>query len=121
MGAPMNQIQFGWHMPSYPLDGSSGSTFVNQIHEILRRIQPHFDSVWVDDHMFPGVPWLSNDTPYLECLTTAAYLATVHPSLKFGAGVLSQSYRNPALLSFVAERYEADEAPTAASSPGGAG
>ncbi len=94
----MDQLQFGWHMPSYPLDGSSGSTFVNQIHEILQRIQPHFDSVWVDDHMFPGVSWLSNDTPYLECLTTIAYLATVHPSLKFGAGVLSQSYRNPALL-----------------------
>ena len=94
----MNQLQFGWHMPSYPLDGSSGSTFVNQIHQILQRIQPHFDSVWVDDHMFPGVPWLSNDTPYLECLTTIAYLAAVHPSLKFGPGVLSQSYRNPALL-----------------------
>ncbi len=94
----MNQLHFGWHMPSYPLDGSSGSTFVNQIHQILQRLQPHFDSVWVDDHMFPGVSWVSNDTPYLECLTTIAYLAGVYPSLKFGAGVLSQSYRNPALL-----------------------
>jgi len=94
----MHEVQFGWHMPSYPWDGSSGSAFVGQIHQILQRLQPQFDSVWVDDHMFPGVSWVSNDTPYLECLTTIAYLATIHPSLKFGASVVSQSYRNPALL-----------------------
>lgn len=95
---PMQQLQFGWHMPSYPVDGSSGPAFVEQIHQVLRRIQPYFDSVWVDDHMFPGATWVTDDTPYLECLTTIAYLATVHPTLKFGASVVSQSFRNPALL-----------------------
>jgi alkanesulfonate monooxygenase SsuD/methylene tetrahydromethanopterin reductase-like flavin-dependent oxidoreductase (luciferase family) len=94
----MCALKFGWHMPSFPMDGSDGATFVEQIHDILRRIEPTFDSVWVDDHMFPGFPGLSNDTPYLECLTTIAYLATAHPKMTFGASVLCQSYRNPALL-----------------------
>ena len=94
----MQQLQFGWHMPSYPVDGSNGSTFVEQIHSVLRRLQPHFDSVWVDDHMFPGASWVSNEAPYLECLTTIAAFAAVHPALKFGTSVVSQSFRNPALL-----------------------
>jgi alkanesulfonate monooxygenase SsuD/methylene tetrahydromethanopterin reductase-like flavin-dependent oxidoreductase (luciferase family) len=89
-------------MPSFPVDGSSGPAFTQQIHETLQRLPPHFDSVWVDDHLFPGFPGLSNDTPYLECLTTIAHLAALHPSLKFGASVVCQSYRNPALLAKMA-------------------
>jgi alkanesulfonate monooxygenase SsuD/methylene tetrahydromethanopterin reductase-like flavin-dependent oxidoreductase (luciferase family) len=52
----------------------------------------------VDDHVLPGSSWTSNDTPYLECLTTIAHLATAHPALNFGTSVLCQSYRNPALM-----------------------
>ncbi len=89
-------------MPSFPVDGSSGPAFTQQIHQMLQRLQPHFDSVWVDDHLFPGFPGLSNDTPYLECLTTIAYLAAQHPTLKFGTSVVCQSYRNPALLAKMA-------------------
>ncbi len=94
----MGALRFGWHMPSFPMDGSDGATFVEQIHDFIRRIEPNFDSVWVDDHMFPGYPGISNDTTYLECLTTIAHLATAHPKMTFGASVLCQSYRNPALL-----------------------
>jgi alkanesulfonate monooxygenase SsuD/methylene tetrahydromethanopterin reductase-like flavin-dependent oxidoreductase (luciferase family) len=94
----MSKLQFGWHMPSCPVDGSSESVFIAQVNQALLHIQPHFDSVWVDDHVIPGSAWLPNDIPYLECLTTIAYLASTHPSLKFGASVLCQSYRNPALL-----------------------
>jgi alkanesulfonate monooxygenase SsuD/methylene tetrahydromethanopterin reductase-like flavin-dependent oxidoreductase (luciferase family) len=94
----MRSLQFGWHMPSFPMDGSDGPAFVEQIHQLLRRIEPTFDTVWVDDHMFPGFPGISNDTTYLECLTTIAHLATAHPKMIFGASVLCQSYRNPALL-----------------------
>ncbi len=46
----------------------------------------------------PWAPWQPNDTPYLECLTTIAYLAAAYPSLQFGSSVLCQGYRNPALL-----------------------
>jgi alkanesulfonate monooxygenase SsuD/methylene tetrahydromethanopterin reductase-like flavin-dependent oxidoreductase (luciferase family) len=54
--------------------------------------------VWVDDHVIPGSSWLPNETPYLECLTTIAYLAPLYPDLQFGSSVLCQSYRNPALM-----------------------
>lgn len=94
----MPELKFGWHMPSFPVDGSSGSAFTAQIHRTLERIHPHFDSVWVDDHLMPWAPWQPNDTPYLECLTTIAYLAAAYPSLQFGSSVLCQGYRNPALL-----------------------
>jgi alkanesulfonate monooxygenase SsuD/methylene tetrahydromethanopterin reductase-like flavin-dependent oxidoreductase (luciferase family) len=94
----MSELKFGWHMPSFPVDGSSGPAFVDQIHRTLSRIHPHFDSVWVDDHMMPWAEWQSNDTPYIECTTTIAYFAAAYPTLKFGASVLCQSYRNPGLL-----------------------
>ena len=94
----MGELRFGWHMHSFPVDGSSGPAFVEQIHHTLRRIQPYFDSVWVDDHMMPWAEWQPKDTPYLECLTTIAYFAAAYPTLTFGASVLCQSYRNPGLL-----------------------
>jgi alkanesulfonate monooxygenase SsuD/methylene tetrahydromethanopterin reductase-like flavin-dependent oxidoreductase (luciferase family) len=94
----MSNIQFGWHMPSCPTDGSSATVFMEQLHHALDRIQPHFDSVWVDDHVLPGSSWLPNETPYLECFTSIATLAAMYPALKFGASVACQSYRNPALL-----------------------
>jgi alkanesulfonate monooxygenase SsuD/methylene tetrahydromethanopterin reductase-like flavin-dependent oxidoreductase (luciferase family) len=94
----MSELKFGWHMHSFPVDGSSGPDFLSQVHHTLDRIHPHFDSVWVDDHMMPWAEWQSNDTPYLECTTTIAYFAAAYPSLKFGASVLCQSYRNPGLL-----------------------
>jgi alkanesulfonate monooxygenase SsuD/methylene tetrahydromethanopterin reductase-like flavin-dependent oxidoreductase (luciferase family) len=94
----MSELRWGWHMPSFPVDGSDGPTFVDQIHHTLRRIAPHVDSVWVDDHVMPWAEWQHPDTPYLECLTTIAYFAAAFPNLVFGSGVLCQSYRNPALL-----------------------
>jgi alkanesulfonate monooxygenase SsuD/methylene tetrahydromethanopterin reductase-like flavin-dependent oxidoreductase (luciferase family) len=98
----MSELKFGWHMPSFPVDGSSGPAFIDQIRHTLDRIQPHFDSAWVDDHLMPWAEWQSNDTPYLECLTSIAYFAAAYPGLKFGATVLCQSYRNPGLLAKMA-------------------
>lgn len=94
----MSHLKFGWHMPSFPVDGSSGPALIDQIKHTLDRIHPHFDSAWMDDHMLPWAEWQSNDTPYLECLTTVAYFAALYPTLKFGTSVLCQSYRNPGLL-----------------------
>ncbi|MBV7328274.1 LLM class flavin-dependent oxidoreductase [Chloroflexi bacterium TSY] len=94
----MTDLKFGWHMHSFPVDGSDGPTFMEQIHTTMQVLHPHFKSVWVDDHMMPWAPWQSNDTPYLECIGTIAYFAGAYPDLQFGASVLCQSYRNPALL-----------------------
>ena len=98
----MRELKFGWHMHSFPVDGSAGAAFTDQIHRTLGRIHPHFDSVWVDDHLMPWADWQPDDTPYLECLTTIAYFAAAYPTLNFGASVLCQSYRNPGLLAKMA-------------------
>ena len=94
----MAALKFGWHLHSFPVDGSSGPAFIDQIHNMLQRVQPHVDSVWVDDHLMPWANWQAKDTPYLECMTTIAYFAGAYPELTFGASVLCQSYRNPGLL-----------------------
>jgi alkanesulfonate monooxygenase SsuD/methylene tetrahydromethanopterin reductase-like flavin-dependent oxidoreductase (luciferase family) len=91
-------IQFGWHAPSFPVDGSRRNTFTDQIIHTLGKVEGTFDSVWVDDHFVPWARFQSNDTDYLECMTTIAYLAGMFQQIKFGASVLCQSYRNPALL-----------------------
>lgn len=91
-------VKFGWHMPSFPVDGSGGPAFVEQIHRTMDRIEGRFDSVWVDDHMMPWAEWQPNDTPYMECVSTIAYFAAAYPGLKFGASMFCQSYRNPGLL-----------------------
>ena len=41
----MTPLQFGWHMHSFPVDGSSGPAFVEQIHNVLRRVHPYLDSI----------------------------------------------------------------------------
>jgi alkanesulfonate monooxygenase SsuD/methylene tetrahydromethanopterin reductase-like flavin-dependent oxidoreductase (luciferase family) len=98
----MTQVQIGWHMPSFPVDGSDGTVFVGQIHRTLAEIHSHVDSVWVDDHLMPWASWQQNDTPALECLTTIASFAAAYPMLRFGASVVCQSYRNPGLLAKMA-------------------
>ena len=46
----MAKLRFGWHIPSFPVDGSSGKQFVEQSVATLRRVHERFDSIWVDDH-----------------------------------------------------------------------
>jgi alkanesulfonate monooxygenase SsuD/methylene tetrahydromethanopterin reductase-like flavin-dependent oxidoreductase (luciferase family) len=94
----MGKLKFGWHMPSFPTDGSSGAHFVEQIVDILRDIPDAFDSAWMDDHFWPWANWQAPETPYLECATTMSYLAGAFPKLKYASSVFCQSYRNPGLL-----------------------
>jgi alkanesulfonate monooxygenase SsuD/methylene tetrahydromethanopterin reductase-like flavin-dependent oxidoreductase (luciferase family) len=60
--------------------------------DLLRRGEGAFTSAWVSDHL------MNHDNPMVEGWTTIAYLAAEAPSYHFGNLVLSQSYRNPALL-----------------------
>ncbi len=94
----MEGVKFGWHLPSFPVDGSQGSVFVDQIMATLERVHHAFDSAWMDDHFIPWAAWESPETPYLECVSTMAYLAGAFPTLKLASSVFGQSYRNPALL-----------------------
>ena len=98
----MNKIKFGWHMPSFAVDGSSGAMLVRQMSNTLAKIQDTFDTAWMDDHAHPWADFLARDTDVLECLTTITHLATAFPRITFGSMVVSQSYRNPGLLAKMA-------------------
>ncbi len=93
----MGDLKFGWHMNSFPVDGSSAADFLAQTHATMQRISPAFDSVWVDDHTMPWAKWQAHDTPYVEAMTTLAYFAAAYPAFNFASSVFGQSYRNPAL------------------------
>src|SRR5437868_1604328 len=92
----MPPIQFGFCMPAEMPGGVRGKeqqrTFVADLNQALDLIAGHFDAAWIVDHLQFG------DTTVLEGFTTLAYMAALHPQLKFGHSVLCQSFRNPALL-----------------------
>ncbi len=102
----MAKIQFMWRMPAHPTDSRRRMAFVEQIAETLDYIQGRFEGAFLDDHFLPwaavdhpgGRDALSNDVDTLECWTAISYLAAAFPKLVFGAIVLCQSYRNPALV-----------------------
>ncbi len=93
----MSDVKFGWHMHSFPVDGSSAAAYLDQLHANLQVIQPHFDTVWIDDHTMPWAGWQAKDTPYQECETSIAFFAAAYPKLSFASSMFCQSYRNPAL------------------------
>ncbi len=71
----------------------------HSVHELLQynracieSLSEAFTTLWLEDHMQVGA------TDALESLTTLSYLAALYPRLKIGTLVLSQSYRNPALV-----------------------
>jgi alkanesulfonate monooxygenase SsuD/methylene tetrahydromethanopterin reductase-like flavin-dependent oxidoreductase (luciferase family) len=64
--------------------------------QCIEALKAGFSTLWLEDHLQVG------DTDALECLTTLSYLAAQYPQFKIGSLVLSQSYRNPALLAKMA-------------------
>ena len=93
----MASIRFGWHIPSFPVDGSNGAQFFDQIIGTLDRVAEMYDGAFADDHFVPWAAWQSEETPFLEGVTTISYLAARYPQLDFGMTVMGQAYRNPAL------------------------
>ena len=94
----MTPIKFGWRAPAFPADSSRRSTFIDQITTTLQKIDGKFDSFWIADHFVPWASFIPNDVDTLECWTSICYLAAAFPNFDVGSMVMSQSYRNPALL-----------------------
>jgi alkanesulfonate monooxygenase SsuD/methylene tetrahydromethanopterin reductase-like flavin-dependent oxidoreductase (luciferase family) len=85
----MTPIQLGFIIPQVPLDKTQRVTFVEHVNQALKLISGHFDSARIIDHLgFDDI----------ESFTTLAYMAALHPRLKFGHTVICQSFRNPALV-----------------------
>ncbi|PDM26352.1 LLM class F420-dependent oxidoreductase [Candidatus Bathyarchaeota archaeon B24-2] len=103
----MVKAEFGWRIPSFPVDGSSTSKFIDQINAFIKEVEGRLDSAWISDHFHPWAKFQSVDTDVLEAWTTLSYLAGVYRKLKFGNIVLCNSYRNPALLAKMASTLQA--------------
>ena len=68
--------------------------------DLLRRGAGTFTSAWLADHL------MKDDAPILEAWTALTWLAAEFPNYHFGNLVLSQSYRNPALLAKMAATFQ---------------
>ena len=91
-------IEFGIHLgaPSAePMDDRHA-----YYRELLSRAEGTFTSAYVSDHL------MKDDAPMLEAWTALTYLAAEFPTFTFGHLVLSQSYRNPALLAKMAATFQ---------------
>ena len=103
----MVKAEFGWRIPSFPVDGADVSTFIDQIACFIREVEGNLDSAWISDHFHPWAKFQSVDTDVLEGWTTLSYLSGIYKKLKFGNIVLCNSYRNPALLAKMAATLQA--------------
>ncbi len=94
----MKKVKFGIRIPAFPLNDSRKGVFRDEILKTLTLFDRKYDSVWVADHF---VPWYEPQDPMtdtLECWTTLSFLVGMFSDYDFGSIVMSQSYRNPALL-----------------------
>lgn len=94
----MNNLEFGIKVASFPSDGVNGPAFIEKIFSFIRETDEKFSTVWVSDHLAPWTQEVPRDADTLECWTTVCYLSGAFPNKKFGTSVLSNSFRNPALL-----------------------
>ncbi len=92
----MSKVQFGLVVPNGPYKSLSREEFTAAVDKSLELVTGHFDSAWVTDHL------QVEDNSLFEGWTALTYRAAQHPQLKFGHAVLSQSFRNPALLAKMA-------------------
>ena len=88
----MTAVRFGLFMPAELRDGRGSATYTADLNRFLAVAAGAFDSAWIVNHLQFG------DTAVLEGFATLVYMAALHPHLRFGHAVLSQSFRNPALL-----------------------
>ena len=68
------------------------SAYMDDLDLTLPQLAGHVDGLWMSDHFI----W--DDDPCYEAWTVICYLAARWPQFQIGSIVLSQSYRNPALL-----------------------
>lgn len=74
----------------------SRADFLKELDHLLPQITSPFDSAWIIDHL------QFDEFDVLEGWTTLSYMMARAPHLHFGTMVLSQSFRNPALLAKMA-------------------
>jgi alkanesulfonate monooxygenase SsuD/methylene tetrahydromethanopterin reductase-like flavin-dependent oxidoreductase (luciferase family) len=91
-------IRFGYKLPIWDPKGTRAGEWWPQVLGHLEVLPAEYESIWLSDHMMPGVSWMSATTDTLEAWTTATALAVRYPTLRVGHLVLANSFRNPALV-----------------------
>jgi alkanesulfonate monooxygenase SsuD/methylene tetrahydromethanopterin reductase-like flavin-dependent oxidoreductase (luciferase family) len=101
----MRKIEFGWFTPAAGLAETAYVPLaISQQATTLPIVAAHFDSLWVQDHLYA---FESPTVPFLECWTTLTWLAARFPSVRVGAIVLAVGFRHPALLAKMAATLQA--------------
>jgi alkanesulfonate monooxygenase SsuD/methylene tetrahydromethanopterin reductase-like flavin-dependent oxidoreductase (luciferase family) len=75
---------------------AEGEDRLSRYRGVLEMLPAEFTTVWIEDHL------QFESRPLVEGWTFLTYLAALHPRFRFGHLVLSQSFRNPALLAKMA-------------------
>ncbi len=88
----MASVEFGFMLKQKNDPLRSWNDLIANNQAAIEALTSGFTTLWVEDHL----QWDTTDT--FECLTTLIYLAASYPQFKVGTLVLSQSYRNPALV-----------------------
>ena len=91
----MSAVEFGLMLQPTPLD-FPGRELFDYNRRLIRALKHGFTTLWAEDHLEWG------ETATIECLTTLAYFAAEFSMYKVGSLVVSQGYRNPALLAKMA-------------------
>jgi len=91
-------------MVDFGLVGSAGGAgdrnWIDHMRDLLGSLPDVFSTAWISDHLQQdGEPWP-------EGWTRATYLLAAVPRIRVGHLVLSQSYRNPALLAAMASQLQ---------------
>jgi len=91
----MATIEFGLMLQPSPTN-FPGPELFEYNRRLIKTLSQGFTTLWAEDHLQSG------ETALLECMTTLSYFAGEFPQFGVGTLVLSQSYRNPALLAKMA-------------------
>jgi alkanesulfonate monooxygenase SsuD/methylene tetrahydromethanopterin reductase-like flavin-dependent oxidoreductase (luciferase family) len=78
-----------------------GVDLLTHYRSVLETVPSEFSTVWHQDHLQKG-----NEPDLLEGWTILTHLATAFPRFRYGHLVLSQSFRNPALLAKMAATFQ---------------
>ncbi len=85
----MGQVDFGLILPENPSRPPTRERYLEDVSRLLAAAKGGFASAWCIDHLQGDV---------LDGWTTISYLSALHPKLTWGNTVLSQTFRNPALV-----------------------
>ncbi len=91
----MPTIEFGLMLQPFPTN-FPGPELFEYNRRLIRTASSGFTTLWTEDHL------QLEETATHECMTTLSYFAGEFPQFRVGSLVLSQSYRNPALIAKMA-------------------